>query len=51
MDAKDIADNFQIQFSPAFIGIYSLIALLTIGSATLIPVLYVTRLNPKKILT
>ncbi len=47
---KDIQDAYGIRLSPGYIAVYSLIALGIILLASLAPMCYILRLNPKKIL-
>lgn len=47
---EDLAENYKISLSPAYIGLIYLIGLGSVIVATLIPMFYILRLNPKKVL-
>ncbi|NLY36519.1 MAG: ABC transporter permease [Tissierellia bacterium] len=50
ISSQDISDNYQIAFSPAYISLFFLIGLGTVLVSTVVPMLYIVRLNPKKVL-
>lgn len=50
LTAQDISENYRINFSPAYIGLFFLIGLGTVLVSTVLPMLYIVRLNPKKVL-
>ena len=50
MTGEDIAENYRINFSPAYIGLFFIIGLATVLISTVVPMLYIVRLNPKQVL-
>ncbi|QIK70310.1 ABC transporter permease [Erysipelothrix sp. HDW6C] len=47
---EDVRDAYKVELTPQYIGLFYLIGLgVTIGS-TIVPIVYITRLNPKKIM-
>lgn len=47
---EDVIDAYKVKLTPEYVGLFYLIGLgVTIGS-TIIPIVYITRLNPKKIM-
>ena len=50
LSAQDISDNYRIAFTPAYIGLFFLIGLATVLVSTILPTMYIVRLNPKKVL-
>lgn len=50
LSAQDISDNYEISFSPGYIGLFFLIGIGTVLISTVVPMLYIVRLNPKKVL-
>lgn len=50
MTSEDIAENYRINFSPAYIGLFFIIGLGTVLVSTVVPMLYIVRLNPKQVL-
>lgn len=47
---EEIAQNYRISFSPGYIGLFFLIGLGTVLVSTILPMLYIVRLNPKQVL-
>lgn len=50
LTSQDISDNYRINFSIGYIGLFFLIGLGTVLVSTIVPMLYIVRLNPKKVL-
>lgn len=48
--ADDVLDTYEVQLSPTYILWFLVVGLLTVLVSTIIPLLYIVRLNPKKIL-
>lgn len=48
--SEDIAENYRISFSPSYVGLFFLIGLGTVLVSTVVPMLYIVRLNPKQVL-
>ena len=47
---EDVLDAYQVKLTPKFVGLFYTVGLITILLAVLVPLLYIVRLNPKKIL-
>lgn len=47
---EDIVDNYSIKLTPSYIGLIYLIGIGSVLVATIVPMLYIVRLNPKKVL-
>lgn len=50
LTSEQIAENYRINFTPAYIGLFILIGLGTVLVSTVVPMLYIVRLNPKQVL-
>lgn len=50
LSQKDIAHSYKVSLSPVYIVSYYLVGILTLLLATILPLVYIVRLNPKKIM-
>ncbi|MDL4843155.1 ABC transporter permease [Aquibacillus rhizosphaerae] len=46
----DVLESYKVELDPGYVGIFYLVGLLTILVSTIIPLIYIVRLNPKKIM-
>ncbi|TLG81406.1 ABC transporter permease [Vagococcus zengguangii] len=47
---EEVLDAYQVKLTPKFVGLFYGVGLVTILLSVLVPLLYIVRLNPKKIL-
>lgn len=47
---EEIAENYSIRLTPSFIALIYLIGIGSVLVATILPMMYIVRLNPKKVL-
>jgi len=50
LTTEDVLESYQVQLDPNFIIMFYVVGLLTILVSTVIPLTYIVRLNPKKIM-
>lgn len=50
IDKSDVADSYQVSLTPGYIGLFYAVGLGTILISTVVPLIYILRLNPKKIM-
>lgn len=50
IDESDVLDSYQVTITPSYIGLFYLVGTGTILLATVVPLLYILKLNPKKIM-
>lgn len=50
IDQSDVADNYEVTLTPGYIGLFYVVGLGTILVSTVVPLIYILRLNPKKIM-
>ncbi len=50
LNSEDVTQSYEISLSPRYIGLFYLIGLVTLLLSTILPLIYILRLNPKKIM-
>ncbi|WP_026675602.1 ABC transporter permease [Alkalihalobacterium bogoriense] len=50
LTTSDVLNSYEVQLSPTYILMFIIIGLATVLFSTIIPLIYIVRLNPKKIL-
>lgn len=50
VNQEDVVEAYEVKLSPTFIGTFYGVGLMTILLSTVIPLIYIIRLNPKKIM-
>lgn len=50
VSAGDVASSYEVSLSPGYVGLFYLVGIGTMLFATVLPTIYLLRLNPKKIL-
>ncbi|CAM3271122.1 ABC transporter permease [Vagococcus fessus] len=50
VDATDVKESYEVSLSAKYIGVFYVVGLLTVLLSTVIPLIYILRLNPKKIM-
>lgn len=50
IDSSDVADSYEISLSLGYVAIFYVVGLGTILLSTVVPLIYILRLNPKKIM-
>ncbi|CAM3484119.1 FtsX-like permease family protein [Erysipelothrix sp. HDW6B] len=50
LNEQDVIEAYKVELTPEYVGLFYLIGLSVTAASTIVPTVYITRLNPKKIM-